>query len=89
MLLLMRLLGKDYLVWDKSATIEFVKASKKKVSSVIRIADEDLASIRRHTGNGDKYFARFFLDIKDEDAELVAKVEKVIYVRKKKRRARN
>jgi len=30
MLLLMKLLGKDYWVWDKSATIEFIKASKKK-----------------------------------------------------------
>jgi len=34
MLLLMQLLGKEYLVWDKTATIEFVKVSKKKVTSV-------------------------------------------------------
>ena len=30
MLLLMQLLGDEYLVWDKTADIEFVKASKKK-----------------------------------------------------------
>jgi acyl-coenzyme A thioesterase PaaI-like protein len=30
MLLLMQLLGKDYQVWDKSASIEFVKASKER-----------------------------------------------------------
>ncbi len=87
MLLLIRLLGKDYLVWDKAATIDFVKASRKKVTSVIKITDEDLDAIRRHTRNGDKYFARFSLEIKDEDAELVAKVDKVIYVRKKQRPA--
>ena len=85
MLLLMRLLGKDYRVWDRSATIDFVKASKKKVTSVIRIADEELASIRRHTANGDKHLARFFLEIRDADAELVARVEKVVYVRKTRR----
>ena len=83
MLLLMRLLGKEYLVWDKSAKIEFVTASRKKVMAVIRIAEEDLEAIRRHTEKGDKYFARFFLEIRDEGNELVAKVEKVIYVRKK------
>ncbi len=84
MLLLMRLLGKEYLVWDKSAKIEFVTASRKKVMAVIRIAEEDLEAIRRHTEKGDKYFARFFLEIRDEGNELVAKVEKVIYVRKKR-----
>ena len=86
MLLLIRLLGKDYLVWDQSATIDFIKASKKKVTSVIRISDEDLEAIRRHTANGDKHLSRFFLELMDEDAELIARVEKVIYVRKKRRR---
>ncbi|MDJ0855176.1 MAG: DUF4442 domain-containing protein [Desulfobacterales bacterium] len=87
MLLLLRLLGKDYLVWDQSAAIEFVKASKTKVTSIIRITDEDLEAIKRHTLNGDKHLAKFFLEIRDADAELIARVEKVIYVRKKRRRA--
>ncbi len=85
MLLLMRLLGKDYLVWDKSAEIEFIIASKKRVRSVIKISDEKLEEIIRKTENGEKYFSRFVIDIWDEDNELVAKVEKVIYVRKKPR----
>jgi len=87
MLLLMQLLGKDYLVWDKSAAIEFVKASKKKVRSMIRVSDEALAEIRRNTVNGDKYFAEFLLEIKDADDELVARVMKVIYVRRKMHRS--
>ncbi len=86
MLLLMRLLGKDYMVWDQSAQIEFIKASKKKVASIIKISDEDLAAIKRHTANGEKYFAEFLLELRDEDAELIARVGKVIYVRKKRRR---
>ena len=86
MLLLMRLLGKDYLVWDQSAAIDFVKATKKKVTSVIKIADEDLETIKRQTENGDKHFAKFSLEIMDEDEELIARVKKVIYVRKKRRR---
>ena len=83
MLLLMQLLGKEYLVWDKTATIEFIKASKKKVRSIIKISDEDLEEIRSNTGSGEKYFAKFFIEIKDADGELVARCEKVIYVRKK------
>ncbi len=87
MLLLMRLLGKDYMVWDQSAQIEFIKASKKKVASIIKISDEDLAAIKRHTENGEKYFAEFLLELRDEDAELIARVGKDIYVRKRRRRA--
>jgi hypothetical protein len=83
MLLLIQLLGKEYLVWDKSAGIEFIKATKKKVRSVIKVSDEDLAEIRRNTANGDKYFSKFFVDIKDADNELIARGEKVIYVRRK------
>jgi len=85
MLLLMKLLGKDYWVWDKSATIEFIKASKKKVTSVIMISDEDLEEIKRRTDSGEKYFAKFGIDITDEDHELVARVTKTIYIRRKKR----
>lgn len=84
MLLLMQLLGKEYLVWDKSADIEFVKASKKKVTSVLKVSNEDLKIIRRSTINGEKYFSNFIVEIRDEDDDLVAKIKKTIYVRRKK-----
>jgi acyl-coenzyme A thioesterase PaaI-like protein len=83
MLLLMQLLGRDYLVWDKSAGIEFVKASKSRVTSVIKVSNEDLEVIRRNTDNGEKYFSNFIVEIRDEDDDLVARVKKTIYVRKK------
>ena len=84
MLLLMQLLGKEYLVWDKSADIEFVKAIKKKVTSVLKVSNEDLKVIRRSTSNGEKYFSNFIVEIWDEDDDLVAKIKKTIYVRRKK-----
>ncbi len=83
MLLLMQLLGKQYLVWDKSANIEFVKASKKKVKSVIKVSDKALEEIKRNTKKGTKYFPKFSIEIRDKDNDLVARVEKVIYVKKK------
>lgn len=83
MLLLMQLLGEEYWVWDRSASIEFVKASRKKASAVIKITDQDLARIERHTKNGDKYFAQFTVRINDADGDLIAVVNKTLYVRKK------
>ncbi|KAA3615784.1 MAG: DUF4442 domain-containing protein [Calditrichaeota bacterium] len=83
MLLLMRLLGKEYLVWDKSASIKFIKATQKKVSSVIKISNENLQEIKDNTKNGEKYLPKFLLEIKDTDNDIVAIVEKEIYIRKK------
>jgi len=83
MLLLIRLLGKEYLVWDKSAEINFIKASKKTVTSIIRISSDDLEEIKRRTDNGKKYLPEFMLEIKDDDNELVAIIRKILYVRKK------
>ena len=83
MLLLMKLLGKGYRVWDKSATIEFIKASKKRVTAAIKISPNKLEQIRRGTENGQKYFIDFIIEIHDEDRVLVARVHKTLYVRRK------
>jgi acyl-coenzyme A thioesterase PaaI-like protein len=83
MLLLMRLLGKDYLVWDRSAGIEFIKATKEKVWAEFMITDEVLEDIKAHTEQGEKYLAKFPVEIRDVGNELIAKGEKVIYIRKK------
>ena len=85
MLLLIQLLGDEYWVWDKTAEIEFIKASKQKVTSIIKISRDDLAEIKRQTHGGDKYLHEFTLEIKDGDNDLVAIVKKLIYTRRKKR----
>ena len=86
MLLLMQLLGDAYRVWDKSARIEFIKASKSRVKAVISISDEVLEAIKRQTKDGDKYFADFMVELMDEEGNLVARVDKTIYIRKLKPR---
>ena len=83
MLMLMQLLGKDYLVWDKSSQIEFIKASKKQVTSIFKISDAVLYDIKTNTDKGEKYFPIFKVEIRDEDDDLVAKATKTVYVKRK------
>lgn len=80
MLLLLQALGGDYVVWDKSAKIEFHKPGKGHVNCVVRITDEALDEIRRKTEGGDAYRPRFELTILDEGGDLVATVTKVLHV---------
>ncbi len=85
MLMLIQLLGDEYWVWDKTAEIEFIKASKHKVTSIIKISSDDLEEIKRQTNDGEKYLHDFVIEIKDEQNDLVAKIKKILYTRRKKR----
>ena len=52
MLMLMKLLGRDYVVWDKAAQIDFVKAVKGPVRAVIRISPAEVSRIRELAADG-------------------------------------
>ncbi len=85
MLLLMPLLGDDYIVWDKAASIDFVSPGKGPVFAEFRIDDALLAQIREQTAGGDKYLPQLQVDIRDSAGTLVASVHKTLYVRLKPR----
>lgn len=84
MLLLMNRLGKDYIVWDKTATIEFMKPGKGKISALFSLPDETLHNIIEQTESRGKCLPEFTVFLTNENHEKIAKVKKVLYVRKKK-----
>ncbi|MDH5630490.1 MAG: DUF4442 domain-containing protein [Gammaproteobacteria bacterium] len=79
----MQILGKQYYVWDKTASIEFIKASRKKVTATFQITDEQLDEIKAKTAKGEKYLPEFEIDLIDEEQNLIARVHKTIYIKKK------
>lgn len=83
-LLLLQCLGKDYIVWDKAADIDFIKATKRPVHAIYRVTDAMLAKIKEKTAAGDKYLPQYEVDIVDDSGELIAKVNKTLYIRRKK-----
>lgn len=85
MLLLMRRLGNDYIVWDKSASIEFIRPGKGTVTARFELTGERVEEIRKATAGGEKMLPEWDIDIVDESGETVARVHKVLYVRRKQR----
>jgi hypothetical protein len=73
----------DYIVWDKSAAIDFVRPGRGRVAANFAITDDDLQTIRQNTANGEKYLPHFSIRVLDEEGEMVARIKKVLYVRKK------
>ncbi len=84
MLMLMEILGRGYYVWDKAASIEFIKPGKSKVTARFQVTDAMLEEILQNTANGEKFFKVIDTEIKDADGELIAKVSRTLYIRKKK-----
>lgn len=83
MLMLMKILGRDYIVWDKAAHIEFIKPGTGTVRATMKVTEDMLNEIYLHTDNGAKYLPEFAVEITDESGELVAQIEKTLYIRKK------
>ena len=84
MLMILSQLGSDYIVWDKSADIEYVKPGKGKVYADFVVSQSLIDEIIKQTQHGDKYLPELPVNIKDEQGELVAKLNRTIYIRKKK-----
>ena len=83
MLMLLQLLGKDYVVWDKGGAIEFVKPGRGTVRSVVKISEQDLLTIKANTMDGSRYLPEFNFQVVDEENEVVANIKKTVYIRKK------
>jgi acyl-coenzyme A thioesterase PaaI-like protein len=80
-LILTRNLGSRYIVWDKSATIRFRQPSRGKVTARFEVTIEQLEQLRAEVDAKGKTDAQFRVEVRDENAEVVAEIEKVIYVR--------
>ena len=83
MLILMRKIGKNYIVWDKEASIKFIKPGRSKVWADFEITDEEVERIKNEAESGESVLPKYEVKIFSEDNELVAVVSKTLYVKKK------
>ena len=77
-------LGDGYVVWDKSAEIEFVEATTAPVYAEFALDDATIDEIRGATAGGEKYLRWFETEVRTADGQTVARVRKQVYVRRKR-----
>src|ERR1017187_10755035 len=82
MLMLMANLGRDYIVWDKAATIRYRKPGRGTVRAEFRLSDNQIEDIREKLKTLPKYEPVFSVAVTDEAGVVIAEGEKVIHVRK-------
>ena len=82
-IMLMRNLGRDYLVWDKAACIEYLAPGRGTVRARFALTEARLAEIRAQSAGGEKVLPEFETDVVDAKGEVVARVRRTVYVRLK------
>jgi acyl-coenzyme A thioesterase PaaI-like protein len=83
MLMLIHILGSEYTVWDKTSTIDFIAPGRGTVTARFSLNDDQIAEIKNETASSNAYFPELSVDIVNESNEVVARVRKKLYVRKK------
>ena len=83
MLMLMMQLGDGYVVWDKSASIEFLKPGRGKVKARFELPRIRVDELRAEVDEKGKIDPLFEVTVLDEQGEPVARVRKVLSVRRK------
>jgi hypothetical protein len=83
MVMLIENLGRDYIVWDKSASIRFKKPGKGKVSASFRLSGQQIEEIREALKTEEKVDRIFIVEVKDESGAVIAEVQKQLHVRRK------
>ena len=84
MILVMETLGRDYIVWDKAAEIEFVKAVREPVTVEFQVDPVAIAELRAATADGAKVLRWFETEIRTARGEVIARARKQLYVRRKR-----
>lgn len=83
MAMLIENLGRDFIVWDKAATIRFKRPGRGKVTAHFKIGQDDLDRIRAEVQEKGRSQPTFQVLVKNEQDEIVAEVDKLLSIKPK------
>ena len=84
MIMMLRRLGPGYLVWDQAGEIRFEKPGRGTVVAEFELEDAVVEEVRAAAEGGEKVLRWFEVPVRDAGGEVVARVRKQVYVRKKR-----
>lgn len=82
-IMLARNIGPDYIVWDRSAAIEFLRPGRGRVTAMFELTPEMIAEVLEASAAGEKHQPTWPVVVCDEAGAVVARITKTLYVRRK------
>ncbi|MBK7890305.1 MAG: DUF4442 domain-containing protein [Bdellovibrionales bacterium] len=83
MVMLMRRLGRDYVVWDKAASIRYLRPGRTDCFAGFEVSEELVSALRTRAEREGKFDWTTKVDVRDSEGRVVAEVDKVIYIAKR------
>ena len=82
-IMLLKILGEQYIVWDEAASIIFLRPAREPVEASFILTAEVLDTIRRHTRDGEGYSIELPVVINTLSGNRIASVTRTLYIRRK------
>jgi hypothetical protein len=83
MLMLIKTLGKEYIVWDKAATIRFKRPGKETLYADFLLTHEELNEIKTILETQASVDRIYNVELKDKNGKVHCLIEKTLYIAKK------
>lgn len=84
MVMLIKILGNEYVVWDKSTNIRFKRPGKETLFAEFKVTQDELDEIRSLLEANRSIDRIYNIELKNKDGKTHAIIEKTIYIGKKK-----
>jgi len=83
MFMLLKVLGPQYIVWDKAANIQFIKPGRSTLYARFKLSKQEIAFIKEELKVKPKLDRVYHVELLDAKGEIHAAIEKTIHIRKK------
>lgn len=84
MLMLIRLLGRGYTVWDKAATIRFKRPGRETLWADFTIDDAEIEEIKRLLESSKSIDRVYKVELKNREGKVHCEIEKTLYIANRK-----
>jgi hypothetical protein len=89
MFMLLKTLGKQFIIWDKAASIRFIKPGRTTLYAKFTLSDTELSCIKQELNSNSKIDRVYQVELVDKDGVVYAKVDKTLHIRQKAMEPKN
>ncbi|HEX8738493.1 MAG TPA: DUF4442 domain-containing protein [Pyrinomonadaceae bacterium] len=84
MLMLIKILGREYVVWDKAAKIRFKRPGKETLFADFLLTEDEIDEIKRLLETAKSVDRVYNVELVDKNGKVHASIEKTLYIAKRK-----
>ena len=85
MVMLNKLLGPEFVVWDKAASIRFRRPGRTALYARFTLAEDELDGIRAELERSASVERTYQVELKDEEGEVYASIEKTLHIKRREK----